>query len=158
VTHDQDEALTMSDRDRGLQRGPDRAGRRPGRDLRAAGNDVRRRLRRRLQPARARRARFTVRPRRSAARGSDDGSGLHTERGRIRDVAYAGMITRTCRARRGGELQSSARTSRRPPRRRSSSAAEGDRRMAPGAHGRRTEQHERRNPSERTRTARETPG
>ena len=37
VTHDQEEALTMSRPDRRLQRGPDRAGRRARRDLRAPG-------------------------------------------------------------------------------------------------------------------------
>ncbi len=55
VTHDQDEALTMSDRDRRLQRGPDRAGRRPRVGLRAARQRVRRRLRRGLERGRARR-------------------------------------------------------------------------------------------------------
>jgi len=40
-------------------------------------------------------ARITVRPEKiRLLEGSDDGSGLHTERGVIRDVAYAGMITR----------------------------------------------------------------
>ncbi len=66
VTHDQDEALTMSDRDRGLQRGPHRAGGRAGRDLRAAGDPIRGWLRRDLQRARAGRARASASgPRRS---------------------------------------------------------------------------------------------
>ena len=52
VTHDQDEALTMSDRIAVFNERPDRAGRHAGRGLRAAGHRVRRRLRRHLQPAR----------------------------------------------------------------------------------------------------------
>ena len=55
VTHDQEEALTMSDRIAVFSAGPDRPDRHPRRRLRAAGERVRRRLRRHLQPARARR-------------------------------------------------------------------------------------------------------
>ncbi len=55
VTHDQDEALTMSRPDRGVQRGPDRTGRHARGRLRAPGESLRLRLRRRLEPARARR-------------------------------------------------------------------------------------------------------
>ena len=55
VTHDQEEALTMSDRLVVLNHGQDRAARHPGRGLRAPGERVRRRLHRRLEPARARR-------------------------------------------------------------------------------------------------------
>ena len=50
VTHDQEEALTMSDRIAVFNRGPDRAGRHAGRGLRATGHAVRRRLRRDLEP------------------------------------------------------------------------------------------------------------
>ena len=55
VTHDQEEALTMSDRIAVLSRRPDRAGRRAGRGLRAAADPVRGRVHRRLEPDRARR-------------------------------------------------------------------------------------------------------
>ena len=55
VTHDQEEALTMSDRLAVMNDGPDRAARHPGRGLRAPRQRVRRRLHRRLEPARARR-------------------------------------------------------------------------------------------------------
>ncbi len=50
VTHDQEEALTMSDRIAVMNRGTDRAGRRARGGLRAAGHHLRRRLHRRLQP------------------------------------------------------------------------------------------------------------
>ena len=55
VTHDQEEALTMSDRLAVLNHGPDRAARHAGRGLRAPATRVRGRLHRRLEPARARR-------------------------------------------------------------------------------------------------------
>ena len=51
VTHDQEEALTMADRVAVFNERPDRAGRHARRGLRAAGDRVRRRLRRHLQPA-----------------------------------------------------------------------------------------------------------
>ena len=58
VTHDQEEALTMSDRIAVMNRGTDRAGRRPRGGLRAPDDDLRRRLHRRLEPdARHRHAR-----------------------------------------------------------------------------------------------------
>ena len=76
VTHDQEEALTMSDRLAVFNHGPDRAGRRAGRGLRAPGDALRGRLRRDLEPAH-RRGRagdrsasdgtFTSGPRRSAS-------------------------------------------------------------------------------------------
>ena len=83
--------------DRGLQRGPDRAGRGARRDLRAA-------RRRRSSPASsasrtcssATARAFTVRP--EKIRLLDDGDGraadFTTEEGTVRDVAYAGMVTR----------------------------------------------------------------
>ena len=46
VTHDQEEALTMSDRIGRIQRGPDRAAGHAGRGLRAAGDAIRGWLRR----------------------------------------------------------------------------------------------------------------
>ena len=55
VTHDQEEALTMSDRIAVFSARPDRADRHAGRGLRAPGERVRGRVRRRLEPARARR-------------------------------------------------------------------------------------------------------
>ena len=55
VTHDQDEALTMSDRLAVFNARPDRAARDSRRGLRAPAERVRRRLRRRLERARARR-------------------------------------------------------------------------------------------------------
>ena len=56
VTHDQDEALSMSDRIAVFNEGQHRAGRHARRGLRAPRERVRRRLRRRLEHARARRA------------------------------------------------------------------------------------------------------
>ena len=53
VTHDQDEALTMSDRLAVFDRRPHRADRRAGRGVRAAGERVRRRVRGRLERGRA---------------------------------------------------------------------------------------------------------
>ena len=52
VTHDQDEALTMSDRLAVFDRRPHRADRRAGRGVRAAGERVRRRVRGRLERGR----------------------------------------------------------------------------------------------------------
>ena len=60
VTHDQGEALTMSNRIAVFNRGPHRAGRRADRDLRATGERVRRRLRRHVERARRARPRVTL--------------------------------------------------------------------------------------------------
>ena len=50
--------------------------------------------------------RFTVRPEKVRLVEGDDESGLHVESGRIRDVAYAGMVTRyLVELDAGGELQ-----------------------------------------------------
>ena len=51
--------------------------------------------------------RFTVRPEKiRLLEPTDEGAGLHTERGVIRDVAYAGMVTRyLVELDEGGELQ-----------------------------------------------------
>ncbi len=68
VTHDQEEALTMSDRMAVMNRGQDRAARHAGGCLRAADDHLRRRLHRRLEPdARRRRGRLG-RPHARAAR------------------------------------------------------------------------------------------
>ena len=107
VTHDQEEALTMSDRLAVFNQRPDRAGRRAGRGLRAARDAVRRRVRRDLEPAhrrgrgradhRARPGTFTVRP--EKIRLADAGrrrsaTTRHRRGGRIRDVVYLGPDTR----------------------------------------------------------------
>ena len=100
VTHDQDEALTMSDRIAVFNQRPDRAGRHAGRGLRAARHRVRRRLRRHLQPARRRRPRSPCSagtgtfsrparedPRRPDRRPADAGEhrrDRHRRRGRLR--------------------------------------------------------------------------
>ena len=114
VTHDQDEALTMSDRIAVFNRGPDRAGGRTRRGLRATGHDVRGRVRRHVQPARGRgrgrhhrHARHVHRPagedpdRRSRdARSATD---EHGAIGRIRSVVYLGpghALSRRARRRR----------------------------------------------------------
>jgi putative spermidine/putrescine transport system ATP-binding protein len=86
VTHDQDEALTMSDRIAVFNDGRVQQVGRPDfvTGFVGASNLLERDG-----------ARITVRPEKiRLLEGSDDGSGLHTERGVIRDVAYAGMITR----------------------------------------------------------------
>ena len=98
VTHDQDEALSMSDRiavfndGRIEQVGP------PERRLRAAGERVRRRLRRHLVDPRARRpaagAAAREGPRRAAGRRRFDRSGWHVEAGGLEDFVYGGMFTR----------------------------------------------------------------
>ena len=66
VTHDQEEALSISDRVAVLSQRPDRADRPAGRDLRRAGDAVRRRLRRHHEPRRVGRGR--PRPRRRRGR------------------------------------------------------------------------------------------
>ena len=108
VTHDQDEALTMSDRIAVFNEGRIEQVGAPAEVYEQPGNRVRRRLRRRLERARARR-RAVHGPAREdpAARARRRRpTGLQTERGRIVDVAYAGMITRYLVALdAGGELQ-----------------------------------------------------
>jgi putative spermidine/putrescine transport system ATP-binding protein len=108
VTHDQDEALTMSDRLAVFNEGrieqlgsPAEVYERP-RSAFVAGfvgvsNVVERDGRR-----------FAVRPEKIHLRAADatPAEGLHAERGRIREVVYAGMVTRFVVAlERGGELQ-----------------------------------------------------
>ena len=107
VTHDQDEALTMSDRIAVFNEGRIEQVGTAGRDLRAAGDPIRGRLRRGLQRARARRHAVHVRPEKvRLLEDSEDEQGLHTERGVVRDVAYAGMVTRyLVELDAGGELQ-----------------------------------------------------
>ena len=108
VTHDQDEALTMSDRIAVFNEGRIEQVSPPVELYEQPGDRVRRRLRRRLQPARARRRPLHDPPGEDPAgrrRGAAP-NGLRTERGRIADVAYAGMVTRyTVALDAGGELQ-----------------------------------------------------
>ena len=96
VTHDQDEALTMSDRIAVFNEGRIEQVSPPRGALRAAGQRVRRRLRRRLQRDRARRqaADDPARRRSSCSAPARAADGLHSERGRVAEVAYAGMVTR----------------------------------------------------------------
>jgi putative spermidine/putrescine transport system ATP-binding protein len=107
VTHDQEEALTMSDRIAVFNEGrieqvgaPADVYEAPGNHFVAAFVGVSNELDRDGRH-------FTVRPEkiRMLAAGEGD-DGMHTERGTVRDVAYAGMITRYLVAlEAGGELQ-----------------------------------------------------
>ena len=107
VTHDQDEALTMSDRIAVFNEGrieqvgaPAEIYERPATRFVTGFVGVSNVLERDGR-------RFTVRPEKiRLLEPTDDGSGLHTERGVIRDVAYAGMVTRyLVQLDDGGELQ-----------------------------------------------------
>ncbi len=96
VTHDQDEALTMSDRIAVFNEGRIEQVSPPRRALRAAGERVRRRLRRRLQPARARRqaASRSARRRSSCSSRAPTPTGSTPSAAGSSEVAYAGMVTR----------------------------------------------------------------
>jgi putative spermidine/putrescine transport system ATP-binding protein len=104
VTHDQEEALTMSDRLAVFNRGrieqvgpPADVYERPANTFVAGFIGVSNVLERGGR-------RFTVRP--EKVRLDPEGEGLHVEDGRIRDVAYAGMVTRyLVELDAGGELQ-----------------------------------------------------
>ena len=107
VTHDQDEALTMSDRiavfnDGRVEQvgGPAEIYERPATPFVTGFVGVSNTLERDG-------SRFTVRPEKvRLLEATDDGAGLQTERGVIRDVAYAGMVTRyLVELDQGGELQ-----------------------------------------------------
>ena len=107
VTHDQEEALTMSDRIAVFNEGrveqvgtPAEVYERPGNRFVTGFVGISNLLERDGR-------RFTVRPEkvRILANG-DSADGLHTEQGHIRDVAYAGMVTRyLVDLDAGGELQ-----------------------------------------------------
>ncbi len=107
VTHDQDEALTMSDRIAVFNEGlieqistPIDLYERPTTEFVAGFVGVSNLLERDG-------SRFTIRPEKIQllAAGTSE-NGLHTERGRVIDIAYAGMVTRyTVDLDRGGELQ-----------------------------------------------------
>jgi putative spermidine/putrescine transport system ATP-binding protein len=107
VTHDQDEALTMSDRIAVFNEGlieqvspPVDLYEKPMTEFVAGFVGVSNLLERDG-------ARFTIRP--EKIRLLEDGAGedgLHTERGKVAEVSYAGMVTRfTVDLERGGELQ-----------------------------------------------------
>jgi putative spermidine/putrescine transport system ATP-binding protein len=105
VTHDQEEALTMSDRLAVFNQGrieqvgaPAEVYERPGSEFIAGFVGVSNLLERDGR-------RFTIRPEKiRLLEGAQDG--LHTEPGVVRDVAYVGMVTRyLVDLERGGELQ-----------------------------------------------------
>jgi putative spermidine/putrescine transport system ATP-binding protein len=107
VTHDQDEALTMSDRIAVFNLGrieqvspPVELYERPATEFVAGFVGVSNMLEREGD-------RFTIRPEKiQLLDPAQAPNGLRTERGRIADVAYAGMVTRyTVALERGGELQ-----------------------------------------------------
>jgi putative spermidine/putrescine transport system ATP-binding protein len=107
VTHDQDEALTMSDRIAVFNEGrieqvspPVELYEQPQTEFVAGFVGVSNLLERDG-------TRFTIRPEKVQLVGSEEApNGLRTERGRIADVAYAGMVTRyTVALEAGGELQ-----------------------------------------------------
>jgi putative spermidine/putrescine transport system ATP-binding protein len=106
VTHDQEEALTMSDRLAVFNRGrieqvgpPADVYERPANTFVAGFVGVSNVLERDGR-------RFTVRPEKVRLLEGEDESGLRVESGRIRDVAYAGMVTRyVVDLDAGGELQ-----------------------------------------------------
>jgi putative spermidine/putrescine transport system ATP-binding protein len=107
VTHDQEEALTMSDRIAVLNEGrveqvgaPAEVYERPATHFVTGFVGVSNTLERDGK-------RFTVRPEKvKLLEAGDHGDGLQTERGVIRNVAYAGMVTRYLVAlEAGGELQ-----------------------------------------------------
>ena len=107
VTHDQEEALTMSDRIAVFNEGrieqvgaPAEVYERPDNTFVAGFVGVSNLLERDGR-------RFTVRPEKvRLLDGDGERNGMHTERGRITNVAYAGMITRYLVAlEAGGELQ-----------------------------------------------------
>ncbi len=107
VTHDQDEALTMSDRiavfnDGGIEQvgPPAEVYEKPANDFVASFVGVSNLLERDGK-------RYTIRPEKiRLVEPGEDAAGMHTEKGRIKNVAYAGMITRYLVALdAGGEIQ-----------------------------------------------------
>jgi putative spermidine/putrescine transport system ATP-binding protein len=108
VTHDQDEALTMSDRLAVFNHGrieqlgaPAEVYERPQSVFVAGFVGVSNELEREGRN-------YSIRPEKihMSDTGSTPASGMHAEQGRIRDVVYAGMVTRfVVELDRGGELQ-----------------------------------------------------
>ena len=108
VTHDQDEALTMSDRIAVFNEGRIEQVGAPTEIYEQPGDTLRGRVRRRLQPARARRQRGSRSgPEKiSILENGEAADGPAHRGGAIKDVAYAGMITRyLVELEAGGELQ-----------------------------------------------------
>ena len=107
----------MSDRIAVFNHGPDRAGRRAGRGLRAPGDRVRRRLRRRLEHRSSATGGGSRSGRRRSAcstRTSRPARASTTETGRVDEVVYLGTVTRYVVELDGGgrARRSCARTSR----------------------------------------------
>lgn len=95
VTHDQDEALTMSDRIAVFNEGRVEQVGRPADVYEHPASDFVTGFVGASNLLEREGARITVRPEKiRLLEGDEGGDGLHTERGVIRDVAYAGMITR----------------------------------------------------------------
>jgi putative spermidine/putrescine transport system ATP-binding protein len=95
VTHDQDEALTMSDRIAVFNEGRVEQVGRPADVYEHPASDFVTGFVGASNLLERDGARITVRPEKiRLLEGAEGGDGLHTERGVIRDVAYAGMITR----------------------------------------------------------------
>jgi putative spermidine/putrescine transport system ATP-binding protein len=95
VTHDQDEALTMSDRIAVFNEGRVQQVGRPADVYEQPANDFVTGFVGVSNILERDDGHVTVRPEKiRLLEGGDEGAGLHTERGVIRDVAYAGMITR----------------------------------------------------------------
>jgi putative spermidine/putrescine transport system ATP-binding protein len=95
VTHDQDEALTMSDRIAVFNAGRVEQVGRPAEVYEQPASSFVSGFVGTSNVVERDGSRFTIRPEKiRLLEGSQEGSGLHTERGMIRDVAYAGMLTR----------------------------------------------------------------
>ena len=107
VTHDQDEALTMSDRIAVFNDGRIEQIGRPAEIYEQPSNDFVTGFVGASNLIEREGTRITVRPEKiRLLEDHQDGAGLHTERGLIRDVAYAGMVTRyLVELDDGGELQ-----------------------------------------------------
>ena len=137
VTHDQDEALTMSDRIAVFNEGlieqvssPYDLYERPQTEFVAGFVGVSNLLEREG-------ARFTIRPEKIELVEEGRVDGLHTERGRVTDTAYAGMVTRyTVALESGGELQLIRQNTEGPAEEAESVRGKSSRGLAPGAHGR----------------------
>ena len=142
VTHDQEEALTMSDRIAVFNEGRIEQVGTPAEDVyERPANALRRRLRRRLQRARARRTRRSRSGRRRCGCSTASEAARRAAR-RARDRS-ATSLTRGCITRYLGRPRRGRRAASRPPEPRghlcggrSERRAGGGRRMATGAHGR----------------------
>ena len=99
VTHDQEEALTMSRPDRRVQPGPDRADRDSRGAVRASEDGVRRRLHRQVERARAGRTALHRAPEKIRVLPGDATEG---EPGVVRAAVYLGAVTRFVVALDGG--------------------------------------------------------